>query len=129
MGGGSGFWIGWWRWIPAFLGGASGWCGGTRTFCVGIFRGIRLVPGVIMIEALAQLAGVVFCSELGDSGGGRLLLTAVRSVKISGTAGPGEMLEIEVEITGKLGSLVQAAGAVSVEGRELMRGEVVLAGG
>ncbi len=102
---------------------------GDEEFFRGHFPGNPVVPGVLMVEAVAQLAGVVFSEGAGSEEAGRLLLAAVRGAKISGTVGPGVTLEVRVRITGQLGGLVQAEGTVSVEGRELMRGEVVLAGG
>ena len=93
-------------------------------FFPGHFPGNPLVPGVIMIEAVAQLAGVV-ASTLPESPAG-FLLTAVRSVKISGTTSPGGILLVSAEIKGSLGGVVQAAGTVSEGERELMRGEIVL---
>ena len=93
-------------------------------FFPGHFPGNPLVPGVIMIEAVAQLAGVV-ASSLPDSSAG-FLLTAVRSVKISGTTSPGGVLLVSADIKGSLGGMVQAAGTVCEGERELMRGEIVL---
>ena len=70
-------------------------------FFPGHFPGNPLVPGVIMIEAVAQLAGVV-ASTLPENSAG-FLLTAVRSVKISGTTSPGSILLVSTEIKGSLG--------------------------
>src|SRR4026209_803946 len=63
---------------------------GDEPFLRGHFPGQPLFPGVLLIEAAAQLAGVVAQSDpaIGPLPG--LKLTAVRNAKIFGSAAPGE---------------------------------------
>ena len=57
-----------------------------------------------------------------------LKLTALRAVKILGTARPGETLRIQVRITGRLGPLVQAEGEAFVSGKKVLAVELTLSG-
>ncbi len=101
---------------------------GDEAFLKGHFPGQPLVPGVILIEAVAQLAGTVAQSDPSVPPLPDLKLTAIRAAKISGTAAPGETLLVSAEVTGRMGNLVQARGSVEVGGRILLQTDVVLAG-
>jgi 3-hydroxymyristoyl/3-hydroxydecanoyl-(acyl carrier protein) dehydratase len=86
---------------------------------------------VILIEAVAQLAGIV-CQSDPDHGPMRdLRLTAVRQAKILGAAIPGQTLVIEATLTGRLGPLIQADGRIITEndpGTVLLTTSIVLSG-
>jgi len=101
---------------------------GDEPFLRGHFPGKPLFPGVLLVEAAAQLAGVVAqCDpQLGPLPG--LKLTALRSVKILGTATPGESIRLDARIIGRMGNLVQAEAAASCQGRTLMEASLTLAG-
>ena len=86
------------------------------------------MPGVLLLEAVAQLAGVVAQSDPQHTPMPGLKLTALRQVKILGTARPGEVLQIRAEVNGRLGNLVQATGTVRLPDRVLLQAEVTLAG-
>jgi 3-hydroxyacyl-[acyl-carrier-protein] dehydratase len=101
---------------------------GDEAFLQGHFPGQPLVPGVILVEAVAQLAGVVAQSDPAGPPLSDLKLTAIRTAKILGTAAPGEVLTLRAEITGRMGNLVQARGSVETGGRILLQTDVVLAG-
>ena len=81
---------------------------GDEWFLRGHFVGDPLFPGVLLIEAAAQLAGIVAQNDPIIPPLAGLKLTALRSVKILGTARPGEMVRLEARVTGRLGGLVQA---------------------
>lgn len=99
-----------------------------EAFFAGHFPGNPLVPGVILIEAIAQLGGVVAQSDPAIPPLADLLLTGVRAAKILGAARSGELLEIRAELEGRLGGLLQVSGEVSCEGRTLATAKVVLSG-
>jgi 3-hydroxyacyl-[acyl-carrier-protein] dehydratase len=102
---------------------------GDEPFLRGHFPGEPIMPGVLLVEAAAQLAGVVAQSDPQIPPLPGLKLTALRSVKILGTARPGEVLQIQSEVTGRLGNLVQANATVSVAGRVVLQTDLTLAGG
>ena len=101
---------------------------GDEPFLRGHFPGEPLFPGVLLVEAAAQLAGTVAQSdpEIGRLPG--LKLTALRSVKILGTARPGETIRLEAQIKARLGGLIQAQATASVNGQLILQAELVLSG-
>ncbi|WP_424313423.1 3-hydroxyacyl-ACP dehydratase FabZ family protein [Haloferula sp.] len=101
---------------------------GTESFLSGHFPGNPLMPGVILIEAIAQLGGVVAQSDPDVEPLANLLLTGVRGAKILGAAVPGDVLEIEASVEGRLGGMIQVAGRVSTGGRELATAKIMLSG-
>jgi 3-hydroxyacyl-[acyl-carrier-protein] dehydratase len=101
---------------------------GDEPFLRGHFPDDPLMPGVLLVEAAAQLAGVVAQSDPAIPPLAGLKLTALRAVKILGTARPGETLRLEARIAGRLGNLIQAQAAASVNGQTVLQVEVVLSG-
>jgi 3-hydroxyacyl-[acyl-carrier-protein] dehydratase len=94
----------------------------------GHFPGEPIFPGVLLVEAAAQLAGVVAQSDPAILPLAGLKLAALRQVKILGAAKPGETLELEARITGRMGHLIQAQASARVSGVMVMMGELTLAG-
>lgn len=101
---------------------------GDEAFLAGHFPGDPLLPGVILIEAGAQLAGVVAQSDPVQPHLHGLKLAAVRQARIRGSARPGQMVRLEAEVIGRMAGLVQARVRASVEGRSVLEAEVTLGG-
>jgi 3-hydroxyacyl-[acyl-carrier-protein] dehydratase len=101
---------------------------GDESFLPGHFPGEPLFPGVLILEAAAQLAGVVAQSDPLLSPLSGLKLAGLRSVKITGSARPGEMLRLEAKVTGRLANLVQTTAAAWVNNQAVLRGELTLSG-
>ena len=99
---------------------------GDEPFLRGHFPGEPLFPGVLLVEGAAQLAGAVAQSDPRIPPRLGLKLTAMRGVKISGTARPGETVRFEAHILGRMGNLIQAQVSASVNGRQVMQGELTL---
>ena len=97
-------------------------------FLPGHFPGQPILPAVLMVEAIAQLAGVAAQSDPDIPALPGLRLTAIRGVKIFGTAVPGETLTLEATVQGRMGSLLQATGKVSVGDRLIAEGQITLSG-
>ena len=102
---------------------------GDEAFLEGHFPAHPILPAVIMVEAIAQMAGIAAQTDPQIPAMRDLRLTAIRSVKIFGTAIPKEKLLIEAVIQGRMGNLVQASGKVSVAGKVIAEGQVTLSGG
>lgn len=94
----------------------------------GHFPGEPIMPGVLLAEAIAQLAGVVAQCDPVAGSLPNLKLTALRNVKILGVARPGDTICLKAEITGRLGNLVQARGTADLNGIRLAQAEAVMAG-
>ena len=101
---------------------------GDEPFLRGHFPGQPLFPGVLLVEAAAQLAGTVAQSDPQIPPLAGLKLTAMRNVKILGSARPGETIRLEARITGRLGNLIQAQAIASVNGQTVLQAELVLSG-
>ena len=101
---------------------------GDEAFLEGHFPGNPMMPGVILIEAIAQLGGVVVQSDPTEAPLADLRLTAVRAAKILGAAVPGDVLEIAVEVEGRLGGLVQVDGEIRMRGDLLAKAKITLSG-
>lgn len=101
---------------------------GDEDFLAGHFPGRPIMPGVILVEALAQLAGIVIQSDPKSYPLKDLRLCAMRNVKISGTAMPGDELEINVRHIRRLGNVVQAQGEVTVGGNTVLEAVIALSG-
>jgi 3-hydroxyacyl-[acyl-carrier-protein] dehydratase len=101
---------------------------GDEHFLRGHFPGAPLMPGVLVAEAGAQLAGVVAQSDPSREPLQDLKLTAIRTVKILGAVLPGETIQLEARVTGRMAGLVQASISARVGDRLILQGEVTLAG-
>lgn len=101
---------------------------GDEAFLAGHFPGNPLMPGVVLIEAIAQLGGVVAQSDPSIPPLANLLLTGIRGAKILGAAVPGEILTLKAEVEGRLGGMIQISGEVSVGDRPLATAKIMLSG-
>ena len=101
---------------------------GDEYYLRGHLPGEPILPGVLLVEAGAQVAGMVAQEDPANPSLPRLKLTALRAVKILGTARPGETLRIEASITGRLGSLIQAEVSAFVSNARVMSAELTLSG-
>lgn len=98
----------------------------TSEFLAGHFPGAPMMPGVLLLEAGAQLAGILAHADLNENTPAALKLAAVRQVKFPGTAFPGDQVVLEAVQVSRLGNLFQARIKASVAGRLVLEGEVVL---
>src|SRR5664279_4353676 len=101
---------------------------GDEYYLRGHLPGEPILPGVLLVEAGAQVAGMVAQEDPANPRWPRLKLTALRAVKILGSARPGETLRIEAVITGCLGSLIQAQVSASVAEAKVLSAEIALSG-
>jgi len=102
---------------------------GDEAFLAGHFPGNPMLPGVIMIEALAQLGGILAQSDRGDHPLKNVRLTAVRQFKILGSIVPGQTLMIQAKRDAVMPGLVQISGEITTsDGVRLAIGSVVLSG-
>jgi len=102
---------------------------GEEEFLRGHFPGAPLMPGVLMIEALAQLGGILVQTRPGEAPLKNLRLTAVRQIKILGSITPGQSLHLSGALQGMLGTLGQVSGEIRDDaGQVILTGAVTLAG-
>jgi 3-hydroxyacyl-[acyl-carrier-protein] dehydratase len=101
---------------------------GDEPFLRGHFPGQPIFPGVLLAEAAAQLAGAMAQSDPAIEPLHNLRLTALRGIKILGTACPGETIRIETNLAGRMMGLIQARAKIFVGDTVIMSGEITLSG-
>ena len=101
---------------------------GDQPFLRGHFPDDPLMPGVLLIEAAAQLAGTVAQSDPNLPPLAGVKLTAVRGAKILGTARPGEKVRLQTRIVGRMGTLIQAEAQVLLDAQIILETSLTLSG-
>ena len=87
-------------------------------FFAGHFPGRPIMPGVLIIEALAQAAGVLAVESLGLSGSGKLVyFMGIEAAKFRAPVEPGCLLVLEVEVTQMRSRVCKFAGRALVDGK------------
>ena len=84
----------------------------------GHFPGRPIMPGVLIVEALAQAAGVLAVESLGLAGSGKLVyFMAIDGAKFRLPVEPGCLLTLDVEFVQKRASVCKFAGRATVDGK------------
>ncbi len=84
-------------------------------FFQGHFPDRPIMPGVLIVEALAQAAGVLAVESLGLAGSGKLVyFMAIEGAKFRVPVEPGVLLTLEVEFVQKRATVCKFAGRALV---------------
>jgi len=84
-------------------------------FFAGHFPGRPIMPGVLIVEALAQAAGVLAVQSLGLTGSGKLVyFMAIDGAKFRAPVEPGVLLRLNVEFAQKRATVCKFAGKAFV---------------
>jgi 3-hydroxyacyl-[acyl-carrier-protein] dehydratase len=87
-------------------------------FFQGHFPGRPIMPGVLIVEAMAQAAGVLTVESLNLSGSGKLVyFMSIDGAKFRTPVEPGCLLDLHVEIVQLRGAVCKFAGKALVEGK------------
>ena len=87
-------------------------------FFQGHFPGRPIMPGVLIVEALAQAAGVLAVESLGLADSGKLVyFMAIEGAKFRAPVEPGCLMVLDVEFVQKRSSVCKFAGRASVAGK------------
>ena len=86
-------------------------------FFQGHFPGRPIMPGVLIVEALAQAAGILAVESLGLADSGKLVyFMAIEGAKFRTPVEPGCLLQLDVEFVQKRSSVCKFSGRASVDG-------------
>ena len=87
-------------------------------FFQGHFPGRPIMPGVLIVEALAQAAGVLAVESLGLAGSGKLVyFMAIDGAKFRKPVEPGVLLRLEVSFVQKRATVCKFVGQAKVDGQ------------
>jgi 3-hydroxyacyl-[acyl-carrier-protein] dehydratase len=94
-------------------------------FFNGHFPDFPVMPGVLIIEAMAQTAGVLVLKSIPDRDSKVVLLVSVDAARFRRPVVPGDQLRIEMSVIKRKGSVAKMAGAATVEGVLVAEAEVM----
>jgi 3-hydroxyacyl-[acyl-carrier-protein] dehydratase len=88
----------------------------TEDYFRGHFPGKPIMPGVLIIEAMAQTGGVLLLQEVPDRGKKLLYFVAVDDARFRRPVLPGDQLRLEVTVLSWRGSFCKLDGKATVNG-------------
>jgi len=94
----------------------------SEPFFTGHFPGLKLMPGVLIIEALAQAGGILLYHSLPDPESVVMVLSKVEEAKFRKPVVPGDQMKLSVQM------LRQKAGFYYFSAQATVEGEVVVEG-
>jgi UDP-3-O-[3-hydroxymyristoyl] N-acetylglucosamine deacetylase/3-hydroxyacyl-[acyl-carrier-protein] dehydratase len=93
-------------------------------FFQGHFPGLPVMPGVLIIEAMAQVGGVLVMRGMKDRDQKVVYFTSLNSVKWRRPVKPGDQLRIELELLQVRGMMAKMQGVARVDGEVVCEAEM-----
>ena len=94
-------------------------------FFIGHFPDYPVMPGVLITEAMAQVAGVLVLSSIPDRKSKLVLLAGVDGAKFRKPVRPGDQLRIEMKVIKRKANLAKMAGTATVDGLVVAEAEMM----
>ncbi len=94
-------------------------------FFQGHFPEFPVMPGVLIVEAMAQVAGVLVLKEIADRKNKLVLLASIEQAKFRRPVLPGDQLRIEMKVGKRKASVAKMFGQATVDGVVVAEAEVL----
>jgi 3-hydroxyacyl-[acyl-carrier-protein] dehydratase len=95
-------------------------------WCQGHFPGRPILPGVLIIEALAQIGGILaYASEPFDTSNSLMYFLGIDKAKFRHTVTPGDKLDLMVEVLHHRSNVWKLRGEATVDGTLCASGELL----
>ena len=95
-------------------------------FFQGHFPGYKVMPGVLIIEALAQV-GAVAILTVPENRGKLALFGGIKNARFKRQVRPGDVLELECELTAQRGPVGFGTETAAVNGKTVCKAELTFA--
>jgi UDP-N-acetylglucosamine acyltransferase len=99
---------------------------GSEEFFLGHFPGAPVMPGVLLLEGLAQAAGIWLLEESPDPSGREIQVVGIDGAKFRRPVTPGDLLVLEVRLLRRRGGLARFDGAVRVGDQRVAEAKILL---
>ncbi len=97
----------------------------TEPFFSGHFPDFPVMPGVLIVEAMAQAAGVLVLKNIGDRDRKLVLLVSIDHARFRKPVVPGDQLRLEMTVVKRRASVAKLAGRATVDGALVAEAEVM----
>jgi 3-hydroxyacyl-[acyl-carrier-protein] dehydratase len=94
-------------------------------FFSGHFPNFPVMPGVLIVEAMAQAAGVLVLRNIADRDDKLVFLVSVDAARFRKPVVPGDTLRLEMTLIKRKGSVAKMAGRATVDGVLVAEAEVM----